>query len=313
MQYASEALVLLSIILAIAFSLLRLRGKVQRRGPKVPRYDAPKVQRAPRRPRFSRTPKQAPKPKPYIDARPQRERVMDLHLRGAIFSVTADAAIQGYDLTPLGRVKIDTGPAAETRMARAAAQQFPSANAVVSVAGVQHVEQRAAGINNLGNPRVKRTQVIHGMAVIAAPRDPAFAPPKYRDDLVLIDGSNVMNWYADAGQAHDPSLAPVTALLDQLGAQGKKAGVVFDASAGQRLWGRYADGYEFAALLPLAAKVLVVDKGTIADTVLIEVARSDGLVIISNDHFRDAPIARHLLKQKGYVEKGAITLLAPRA
>jgi hypothetical protein len=239
---------------------------------------------------------------------------MDLHLRGAIFTVTADANIKGYDLTPLGRVKIDTGPAFETRMARAAGQQFPAANAVVSVASVQEVEQRS-GLDGAGNTRAKtRTvPVIHGMAVIAKPRDAAFAPPTYRDDLVLIDGSNVMNWYADAGLAHDPSLAPVTALLARLGAMGKRAGVVFDASAGHRLWGRFAGGAEFAALLPLAADVFVVDKGTIADTVLIDVARSDGMVIISNDHFRDAPIARHLLKQKGYVKDGAITLLEPRA
>ncbi len=313
MQYLSDPLVLLSVILAVTFAILRLRSRHTRRKPQFPRHDAPMGRRAPRRPSFSRTPKQVPKPKPYTDARPQRERVMDLHLRGAIFSVTANADIKGYDLTPLGRVKIDTGPAADTRMARAAGQQFPAANAVVSMAGAQELEPRAAGIDNLGNARVKRTQFIHGMAVIAAPRDLSFAPPTYRDDLVLIDGSNVMNWYADAGQAHDPSLAPVTALLDHLGAQGKKAGVVFDASAGHRLWGRYADGPEFAALLPLAAEVYVVNKGTIADTVLIDVARSDGLVIISNDHFRDAPIARHLLKQKGYVEKGIITLLAPRA
>jgi hypothetical protein len=36
-------------------------------------------------------------------------------------------------------------------------------------------------------------------------------------------------------------------------------------------------------------------------------------VIISNDHFRDAPSARHLLKQKGFMAGEGVTLLAPRA
>ncbi len=41
---------------------------------------------------------------------------------------------------------------------------------------------------------------------------------------------------------------------------------------------------------------------------LIQMARTEGLIIISNDHFRDAPSARHLLKQKGYVQTGDMVI-----
>lgn len=300
-------IVLLSLILGVVYLILRVRssrGGVSAKAgvPERPAQpDPPK-----RRPRFSRTPtrgsqqhKEVPK---TSDKRSQRERVLDLHLRGAIFEVTDRDQIDGYDLVPLGLVRVDAGPSVEARMARAAGQKFASANAVIHLR-----EESRAGHKG------KKQMEWRGEAVIATPRDPALLPPTYQNKVVLIDGSNVINWAVDAGLAAKPSLAPLTTVLKMLHARGQKAGVVFDATVGHRLTDRFMGHDELASLLPNAEDVLVVDKGTIADTILIEMARSDSMIVITNDHFRDHPLARHLLKQKGYATAQGITLLDPRA
>jgi hypothetical protein len=231
---------------------------------------------------------------------------LDLHLRGAIFSVTALDQIDGYDLAPLGPVRVDAGPSVEMRISRAAGQKFPKANALVNLYEVGQVQR--AGHRG----KTQKLQEWRAEAVIATPRDPTLMPPAYQNKLVLIDGSNVINWAVDAGLAQKPSLAPLKAVLLMLQARGQRAWIVFDATIGQRLRDRFMGQDELAALLHDAADVLVVEQGTIADTILIEMARRQAMIIITNDHFRDHPLARHLLKQKGYATPKGITLLDPR-
>jgi len=269
------------------------------------------------RPRFSRTPQQPPqKTHAYHDTRPQRERVIDLHHRGGIFRVTDGAQIEGYTHIELGEVRVDGGSGHEARLKRAAAQRYGAANALVRVHEVRQMQRYLAGTGRDGAPTFK-TREMHewrAMAVQAAPMLPDMMPPQtYREDLVLIDGSNVMNWEVDAGTASAPSLRPLAQVLAALKAKGVAAGVVFHANAGHRLEGRFMNHDDLAARLPTAADVLVVDRGTQADWVLVDMARQQGLVIISNDHFRDAPSARHLLKQKGFIAGEGVTLLEPRA
>jgi hypothetical protein len=297
--------VILTALLAVAFLIVHRRGHLYRQQaqPKTTpaAHEPPK-----RRPTFSRTPtrgsvRQKDVPK-TADKRPQREMILDLHLRGAIFAVTDLGQIDGYDLTLLGPVRVDAGPMVEARISRAAGQKFPKANALIQLR-----EESRAG------PKGKKLLEWRGEAVMAIPRDPALLPPIYQTKVVLIDGSNVINWAVDAGLAQKPSLAPLTTVLKMLRARGQKAGVVFDATIGHRLKDRFMGHDELASLLPNAADVLVVDKGTIADTILIEMARTDAMIIITNDHFRDHPLARHLLKQKGFATAQGITLLDPRA
>jgi hypothetical protein len=269
------------------------------------------------RPRFSRVPQWPPqKAHAYHDSRPQRERVIDLHHRGGIFRVTDGAQIEGYTHIDLGEVRVDGGAGHEARLKRAAAQRYGQANALVRVHEVRQMHRYLAGTGRDGTQTFK-TREMHewrAMAVQAAPMLPDMMPPQtYREDLVLIDGSNVMNWEVDAGTASAPSLRPLAQVLAALKARGVAAGVVFDATAGHRLEGRFLGHSDLAARLPTAADVLVVDKGTQADPVLINIARAEGLIIISNDHFRDAPSARHLLKQKGFMAGEGVTLLEPRA
>ncbi len=293
---------ILTALLAVAFLIVNRRGHLHRKKaqPKITpaAHEPPK-----RRPTFSRTPTRgsqqhrvAPK---TPDKRPQREMILDLHLRGAIFVVTERSTIDGYDLISLGLVRVDAGPMVEARLSRAAGQKYPKANALIQLREVKRKGQKPLE--------------WCAEAVTATPRDPMLLPPVYQHKLVLIDGSNVINWAVDAGLAQKPSLAPLTAVLKMLQARGQKAGVVFDATIGHRLKDRFMGHDELASLLPLAADILVVDKGTIADTILIDMARSDAMIIITNDHFRDHPLARHLLKQKGYATAQGFALLDPRA
>lgn len=292
------------VVLAATFVALEFRRRqmgAKTRTDLVPTPEAPR-----RRPTFSRTPtrgsvrqKTAAK---GAEKRSQREMILDLHLRGAIFVVTERGTVDGYDVSPLGPVRVDAGPSVEARMARAVGQTFSTANAVVDL----REESRT------GHKGQKRHE-WRGEAVVATPRDPALLPPIYQKHAVLIDGSNVINWAVDAGLAQKPSLSPLTSVLKLLQARGQRAGVVFDATIGHRLNNRFMGHDELASLLPLAEDVLVVDKGTLADTILIAMARSDAMIIITNDHFRDHPTARHLLKQKGYATAQGMTLLDPRA
>ncbi len=287
--------VLVTALLAMAFLVMDLRRR--RAGPKIrPVEDDPPK----RRPTFSRTPRRGSERHKVAaktaDKRSQREMILDLHLRGAIFAVADRATIDGYDLSPLGTVRVDAGPMAQARMARAAGQKFALANAVVNL----REERRAKG-------------QWRGEAVVATPRDPALLPPIYQKKVVLIDGSNVINWAVDAGLVAKPSLAPLTTVLKMLQARGQRVVVVFDATIGHRLNNRFMGRDELASLLPLAKDVQIADQGVIADTILIAMARSDAMIIITNDHFRDHPLARHLLKQKGFATPQGMTLLDPRA
>ncbi len=302
---------MLSALLALAYFLARRRDR-RRHGARLP---ATRPSR--QRPRFSRAPQRpAQKTHAHHDTRPQRERVIDLHQRGGIFLVTDAAQIDGYTHIDLGEVRVDGGAGHEARLKRAAAQRFGQANALVRVHEVRQMQRYLTGTGRDGAPMFKKREMHEwrAMAVQAAPMLPEMMPPdSYREDLVLIDGSNVMNWEVDAGTASAPSLRPLAQVLAALKAKGVAAGVVFDANAGHRLEGRFMNHDDLAARLPTAADVLVVDRGTQADPVLINIARAEGLIIISNDHFRDAPTARHLLKQKGFMAGEGVTLLAPRA
>lgn len=103
------------------------------------------------------------------------------------------------------------------------------------------------------------------------------------ENWILVDGSNVMHW-----QDNTPKLEPVKLVIGQLRRLGYVPGVVFDANAGWKLAGRYLHDGDFARMLGLEARqVLVVPKGTQADPYLLETAREFGARIVTNDRFRD--------------------------
>ncbi len=122
------------------------------------------------------------------------------------------------------------------------------------------------------------------------------------ESWVLVDGSNVMHW-----QDRTPSLDPVKAVVAQLTAQGHVPGVVFDANAGWKLMGRYLHDGDFARLLGLESRqVLVVPKGTPADPFLLETAREFGARIVTNDRYRDWAGAHPEVLEPGFLIRGGM-------
>lgn len=104
-----------------------------------------------------------------------------------------------------------------------------------------------------------------------------------RAPIVLLDGSNIMHW-----RGGSPDLATVRDVIAQVATQGYTPGVVFDANAGYKLQGRYLHHPTLARELGLPrARVMVVNKGEVADGMILQAARDYGARVISNDRFRD--------------------------
>lgn len=129
------------------------------------------------------------------------------------------------------------------------------------------------------------------------------APRLVEEDWVLIDGSNVMHW-----QDNTPSLETVRKVVDQVRNLGYVPGVVFDANAGWKLSGRYLHDQDFARLLGIEARqVLVVAKGTQADPFLLQTAQELGARIVTNDRFRDWAEAHPEVQAPGFLIRGSAT------
>lgn len=121
-----------------------------------------------------------------------------------------------------------------------------------------------------------------------------------RRPVILIDGSNVMHW-----RDGTPSLAPLRAVIGVVRAAGFELGIVFDANAGYKLFGRYLDDADLARKLDLPAdQVLVVPKGQPADPVLLAIARDRGASIITNDRYRDWAETHPEIATPGHLIRG---------
>lgn len=156
------------------------------------------------------------------------------------------------------------------------------------------------------------TEAIVAMAVLAVFLAALFLLPRLwhrlrpaarevEEDWLLIDGSNVMHW-----QDNTPSLETVRNVVDQVRKLGYVPGVVFDANAGWKLAGRYLHDQEFAKMLGVEARqVLVVAKGTQADPFLLQTAREFGARIVTNDRFRDWSEAHPEVQAPGFLIRGS--------
>lgn len=102
-------------------------------------------------------------------------------------------------------------------------------------------------------------------------------------EAVLVDGSNVIYW-----QDNTPQLEPLLQVVQDLSRRGLKPGVVFDANVGYKLSGKFLGERDLSRLLSLPRdQILVVPKGTQADSFLLETARDLKAPIVTNDRFRD--------------------------
>ncbi|NJS40708.1 MAG: hypothetical protein HC783_18830 [Rhodobacteraceae bacterium] len=111
-----------------------------------------------------------------------------------------------------------------------------------------------------------------------------------------------MHWQAGA-----PQLATVKSVVDSLIVLGYVPGVVFDANAGWKLQGRYLHDSDFARLLGLEQRqVLVVEKGTPADPFLLKTAREFDARIVTNDRYRDWAESHPEVQRQGFLIRGGI-------
>ena len=107
---------------------------------------------------------------------------------------------------------------------------------------------------------------------------------------VLVDGSNVVMWLKNAGMETGARLDTLVSVLDQLADEGKPARVIFDATIGYNLEGRFLHAGDLRRRLRRpGVSVTVVPKGTTADAALIDEAVTTGSPIVTNDRYRDHP------------------------
>ncbi|WP_282077056.1 NYN domain-containing protein [Epibacterium ulvae] len=120
--------------------------------------------------------------------------------------------------------------------------------------------------------------------------------PKY----IVIDGSNVMYWHDGV-----PSVDSVREIVDQLTRLQFLPCIVFDANAGYLLSGRYQNNRALAKALGVPDKqVTVVHRGTQADPMILDFARTLDAKIVSNDRFRDWIAAYPEVLRQGHLIKG---------
>lgn len=123
---------------------------------------------------------------------------------------------------------------------------------------------------------------------------------RLKDNRVVIDGSNVMHWHR--GQ---PNLETVRKVIGELRKKGFSPGVVFDANAGHVLTGKFRDENYFRRALGLEKDfVMVVQKGTQADPMILKAAQNCKGRVVSNDKFRDWVRQHPELDDEGYVIRG---------
>lgn len=129
--------------------------------------------------------------------------------------------------------------------------------------------------------------------------DAVDAPVEVPENAILVDGSNVMHW------GGEPSILVLTRVLRALEDKGLTPFVCFDANFGYKLWGRYVGAHIAASELSLPPdQVYVVDKGVVADEVLLDLAATHGLQVVSNDRFRDWAEQYHWVKDHRRFRRG---------
>lgn len=126
--------------------------------------------------------------------------------------------------------------------------------------------------------------------------------PAKPENWIVVDGSNVMHW-----NDNKPELAPLLRVLEDLKARGFAPGVVFDANAGWKLFGKYLNEQELSRMLHLPQnQLLVVPKGMPADPYIIETALKFEAPIVTNDRFRDWAETYPEVTEPGFLIWGGI-------
>lgn len=106
--------------------------------------------------------------------------------------------------------------------------------------------------------------------------------------------------------AGDPSQKVLARVLAALRDKGFAPIAIFDASVGYRLGNKFMNEAELAEIIGLPNRqILVVNKGVVADEVILDFATEHDLRIVTNDRYRDWAVQFPLVKSKGRLVKGA--------
>lgn len=117
---------------------------------------------------------------------------------------------------------------------------------------------------------------------------------------IVVDGSNVMHWKDGTAQ-----IETVREVLHYLQVRGFNPGVVFDANAGHILTGKYRHHAAMGSFLGLHEdRVMVVDRGTPADPIILAAADDAGAQIVTNDRYRDWADTHALVREPGRLVRG---------
>lgn len=120
------------------------------------------------------------------------------------------------------------------------------------------------------------------------------------EKYVVIDGSNVMHW-----KDGTPQIEALHEVVAHLMAHGFTPGVVFDANVGHLVAGKYQHDGAMGKLLGLQQdNVIVVNKGSPSDPVILATARDLGARIVTNDRYRDWVEAHPEIKEPGHLIRG---------
>lgn len=242
----------------------------------LPRHRPPAARRAP--------------PDPVLLDR-LRQQTEGWARRGRIAAITTAATLPDERLTPLGEVWLTRGDDSDARdaLAHKAVRLFPAARVLTQLTQT---------------PRTGGTEWrATACAAQPLPQTGTVAP-------VLVDGSNVVMWEVNAGLAQRPTLATLAQVLDLIVAEGRAATIVFDATIGHKLAGRYLSAAQLSAQLGHRAHVSVhvVGKGEIADATLIAMARDSGAEIVTNDLYRDHARPATVRLRPGFSAGGHVEL-----
>lgn len=133
-------------------------------------------------------------------------------------------------------------------------------------------------------------------------------PPRFRHSgrgrpkWILVDGSNVLHW-----KDNTPQIDTLRAVIAHLTDRGYSPRVVFDANAGYLIAGKYQHDKALSDLLGLPEdRVMVVQKGSPADPVLLAAARDLRARIVTNDRFRDWAEIHPEVRDPGFLVRGSV-------
>ncbi|ANT63012.1 hypothetical protein AYJ57_21290 (plasmid) [Salipiger sp. CCB-MM3] len=242
-------------------------------------------------------------------ARRQLERI---RLVSSIFETTDADRIDGYHVQPLGWVASERveRSSAEYALRDEAARTHPEANVLIKLSSTSVSERYVAGVGAKGNAyyQSRRKTTWEALAAHATPLAEVDRPARrWRSDLAIVDGSNVMHW-----DEQTPKIETLQAVIDLLLANRQTPHVVFDRNAGFKLTGKPATIQKIKSLMARDVNMEYCPPSEPADISIISLAIDLGAPIVSNDQFKDSIRARHVPKIKGFSVNGTTELLDPR-